>query len=99
LPRRSFNGGRIHKTNQIYLYDDKTIYFPEDRNVTLTVSQSQDCAKTCRGGATTDFFLLDYNIENGGSSTSWTSTSRPKAPAPPPRSGCTAPSSRRTLCT
>jgi hypothetical protein len=34
--------------------------------VTLTVSQSQDCAKTCRGGATTDFFLLDYNIENGG---------------------------------
>ena len=60
------SGGRVHRFNQIYLYNDKKIYFPEDREIKLALLQGPDCAKTCRGGNTGELFILDYNIENGG---------------------------------
>ncbi|HET7436581.1 MAG TPA: hypothetical protein VFN10_17870 [Thermoanaerobaculia bacterium] len=60
-----FKGGRIRKYNQIYLYNAKNIYFPEDRQVKLHLLQGNECAKTCRNGERGDTFLLDYNIENG----------------------------------
>ncbi len=61
-----FSGGHVHKYNQIYLYNDKKVYFPEDREVKLGLLQGHDCAKTCRESRTGEMFILDYNIENGG---------------------------------
>jgi hypothetical protein len=60
-----FKGGRIRRFNQIYLYDEKTIYFPEDRQLKMGLLPGHDCAKTCRGGSTGDMYMLDYNVENG----------------------------------
>jgi hypothetical protein len=60
------SGGRVHRYNQIYLYNEKKIYFPEDREVKLGLLQGHDCAKTCRESRSGEMFILDYNIENGG---------------------------------
>jgi hypothetical protein len=57
-------GGRVRKYNQIYLYNDKNIYFPQDRDVKLALLQGFDCAKTCKNSSE-EHFLLDYNVENG----------------------------------
>ncbi|HEX8255709.1 MAG TPA: hypothetical protein VF846_21400 [Thermoanaerobaculia bacterium] len=62
-------GGRVRKYAQIYLYNDKKIYFPQDRQVKLGLVQGGDCAKTCRNGLTRDGFILDYDVENGADST------------------------------
>jgi hypothetical protein len=62
-----FSGGRIKKYNQIYLYNEKQLSFPEDTEVKLGMLQGHDCAKTCRGSSTAENFILDYNIENGDS--------------------------------
>ncbi len=62
---RVLNGGRVRKYNQIYLYNEKKIYFPEDRGVKLGWLQGHDCAKTCRNSSSGENFILDYNIENG----------------------------------
>ena len=61
-----FSGGRVKKYNQVYLYNDKKIYFPEDREMKLGLLQGHDCAKVCRGTTTAEYFIIDYNIENGG---------------------------------
>jgi len=60
-----FKGGRIRKFNQIYLYNEKKIYFPEERRVTLAMLQGHECAKTCRSSSSGELFILDYNVENG----------------------------------
>lgn len=62
--RFSGGGGRVHKSNRIYLYSEKKIYFPDDSNVTLNMYQGPDCAKACGDGDSA--FIVDYNIENGG---------------------------------
>ncbi|HYO78653.1 MAG TPA: hypothetical protein VE010_19490 [Thermoanaerobaculia bacterium] len=61
-------GGRVRKYNQIYLYNDKKIYFPQDRQVKLGLVQGGDCAKTCRNSLSAEIFVLDYNIANGADS-------------------------------
>jgi hypothetical protein len=62
------NGGRVRKFNQIYLYNEKKIFFPEDRQVKLGFQSSSECAKVCRS-SNAEMFILDYNIENGDSGT------------------------------
>ncbi|HEV7238469.1 MAG TPA: hypothetical protein VGQ36_04450 [Thermoanaerobaculia bacterium] len=61
-----FSGGRVKKFNQIYLYNDKKIWFPEGGEMKLGIVQGGDCAKTCLGSSSSDTFLIDYNVENGG---------------------------------
>jgi hypothetical protein len=64
--RFSGGGGHVHKSNQIYLYSDKKIWFPDDRNVRLHLAQGSVCAKTCDPNGGDTLFIIDYNIENGG---------------------------------
>ena len=64
--RFSGGGGRVHKSNLIYLYSEKKIWFPDDRNVRLHLFQGPACAKTCAEGAGDSTYIVDYNIENGG---------------------------------
>lgn len=61
-----FSGGHVNRYNQVYLYNEKKVYFPDDRDVKLGLLQGHDCAKVCRGSSTGEFFIMDYNIENGG---------------------------------
>ena len=60
------SGGRVKKFNQIYLYNDKKIWFPEGGEMKLGIVQGGDCAKTCVGTSNSDSYIIDYNIENGG---------------------------------
>lgn len=62
-------GGRVRKFNQIYLYNDKQIFFPEDRQLKLGLVQGGDCAKTCRGSFNSETFILDYDVANGAPGT------------------------------
>jgi hypothetical protein len=59
------NGGRVRRFQQVYLYNEKKIYFPSDRQVKLEMLPSHECAKTCTGATTADMYVLDYDIENG----------------------------------
>jgi hypothetical protein len=64
--RFSGGGGRVHKSNLIYLYSEKKIYFPADSNVKLNLYQGPACAKACEEGGGDNLLIVDYNIENGG---------------------------------
>ncbi|HEV7764005.1 MAG TPA: hypothetical protein VGQ76_03285, partial [Thermoanaerobaculia bacterium] len=57
-------GSRIRNWNQIYLYADKKIYFPEGGKLTLYLLQHDDCAKVCRGNNNSDRMLMDYDVWN-----------------------------------
>ena len=62
-----FSGGRVKRFNQIYLYNDKKIFFPDGGEVKLGYLGDGDCAKTCRNDSPSfDYYIMDYNIENGG---------------------------------
>jgi hypothetical protein len=67
--RGEFNvvrGADVQKNAQIYLYDEKAIYFPDDREVKLAMLPGGDCAKVCRNSSPAELFVMDYDLQNGG---------------------------------
>ncbi|MGZ5441038.1 MAG: hypothetical protein ACXW5U_26295 [Thermoanaerobaculia bacterium] len=55
---------RVHNWNQIYLYADKKIYFPEGGTVKLNLLQHGDCARVCRGVDGADSVVMEYDVWN-----------------------------------
>lgn len=55
---------RIHNHNQIYLYNEKKIRFPEGGTVKLNYAQFNDCAKVCRAAYDGINVVMDYDILN-----------------------------------
>jgi len=55
---------RIHNWHQIYIYNEKKIYFPEGGAVKLNLSQNNDCARVCRGTDGVDYVVMDYDVWN-----------------------------------
>ncbi|HKR66156.1 MAG TPA: hypothetical protein VJZ00_20670 [Thermoanaerobaculia bacterium] len=60
-------GSRVKNSLQIYFYNNKRIYFPEDEQMKLHLWQSHNCAKVCRSRAIEEA-VFDYDIENDDSS-------------------------------
>jgi hypothetical protein len=60
----STGSSRVHNHNQIYLYDDKKIFFPEGGKVQLYLLQHNDCAKVCRNNNGSETVVLDYDVWN-----------------------------------
>lgn len=54
---------RIRNWHQIYLYNDKKIFFPEGGKVRLNLFQHNDCARVCRGDVSTNV-VMEYDVWN-----------------------------------
>jgi hypothetical protein len=55
---------RIYNRHQIYLYNEKRIFFPEGGTLRLNLLQHNDCAKVCRGTDASDFVVMSYDVMN-----------------------------------
>jgi hypothetical protein len=65
------DGGRVHKRQQIYLYNEKNFYFPEGGNLKLVLGSNADCMKTCRGSGGSDARSRLQHPERQGEKGRW----------------------------
>lgn len=58
------NNQAANVMNRIYAYNRKSIWFPDGGTVKLHLNQHYFCEKVCRNGATMEYGILDYDVEN-----------------------------------